>query len=76
MFNEEWRDLILAFMKSLQDGEGNIVLKTNTETDIIMNTDLEMFWSDLGYFDPKDLKRQELFIDEEKEDPFIYQELE
>lgn len=75
MFNEEWRDLLLAFMKSLENSEGNIVLDTNTETDIVMKPTLETFWSDFGYFDPKDLKRQELFIDEEKEDPIEEQEL-
>lgn len=69
MFNEEWRDLLLAFIKSLEDGEGNIVLETNTETDIVMKPTLEMFWSSFGYFDPKDSKRQGLFIDEGKEDP-------
>ncbi|MCD0488552.1 toll/interleukin-1 receptor domain-containing protein [Pedobacter sp. MC2016-14] len=68
MFNEEWRDLLLAFIKSLGDSEGEIILKTGTETDIVMKPSLEMFWSDYGYFDPKDLKRQELFIDDERED--------
>lgn len=76
MFNEEWRDLLLAFMKSLEDSEGNIVLKTHTDTDIVMKPTLEMFWSDFGYFDPKDLKRQELFIDDSKEDPIQEQEIE
>ncbi|HEY0667914.1 MAG TPA: toll/interleukin-1 receptor domain-containing protein [Sphingobacteriaceae bacterium] len=69
MFNEEWRDLLLAFMKSLEDSEGNIILETNTDTNITMKPTLEMFWSEFGYFDPKDLKRQELFIHEERENP-------
>lgn len=68
MFNEEWRDLLLAFMKSIQDDQGNIIIKTNTETDIVMQPNVETFWSDYGYYDPKDLSRQEFFIDEENEE--------
>ncbi len=70
MFNEEWRDLLLAFMQSMMDEDGRIVLKTNTETDIIMKASVETFWSDYGYSDPKDLKRQELFIEEERIEEF------
>lgn len=75
MFNEEWRDLLIAFINSLKNVDGNIILETNTETDLVMKPDLEMFWSDFGYFDPKDLTRQELFVQEEKEDLIQDQEL-
>ncbi|HEX7356112.1 MAG TPA: hypothetical protein VF270_00205 [Ignavibacteriaceae bacterium] len=75
MFNEEWRDLFLGFMKSLENSDGNILLKTNTETDIVMKSLPETYWSDFGYFDPKDLKRQELFIEDVKEDLTQYEEL-
>lgn len=68
MFNEEWRDLLLAFLKSLKDNDDQVILETNTDTNIIMKCNLEMFWSDFGYIDPKDWERQEIFIDEEREE--------
>ena len=68
MFNEEWRDLLLAFMKSIENSDGNIILSTSTETDIIMKPSVETFWSDFGYIDPKDWKRQELFVQPDRDD--------
>jgi len=68
MFNEEWRDLLLAFIKSIGDENGNIILSTNIEKDIVMKPNLEMYWSDFGYLDPKDLERQELFVEDEREE--------
>jgi len=70
MFNEEWRDLLLAFMKSMENNNHEIKLVTGTE-EIVMKTNLEMFWSDAGYYDPKDLARQEMFLAEDREDLII-----
>jgi hypothetical protein len=33
-----------------------------------MKPNLEMYWSDFGYLDPKDLERQELFVENEREE--------
>jgi hypothetical protein len=68
MFNEEWRDLMLAFIKSIGDPEGKVILPTSTDTGIIMKLNPEMFWSDFGYSDPKDLERQQIFVDKEREE--------
>jgi hypothetical protein len=63
MFNEEWRDLLMGFIRSLPDDKGNILLPTGTLKNVTMEFNPELFWSNLGYLDPKDLKRQEMFID-------------
>ncbi|MNV91146.1 hypothetical protein D3C71_1856080 [compost metagenome] len=64
MFNEEWRDLMLAFLASLRDSEGDVFLGTNTQNPVIMKIDPELFWSDYGYYDPKDRTRMEIFSDD------------
>lgn len=66
MFNEEWRDLLLAFLNSICVND-SIVLETGIDEPIVMKSMVETFWSDYGYYDPKDLKRQELFVEEERD---------
>lgn len=61
MFNEEWRDLLIAFITSLKNPDGVIELPTNTESKLIMKEMVEMYWSEYGYLDPKDLERQSIF---------------
>jgi hypothetical protein len=68
MFNEEWRDLLIAFINSLKNDEGLIQFKTSANQPIVMNDMVEMFWSNFGYFDPKDLERQSLFTFNEREE--------
>ena len=61
MFNEEWRDLMLAFLASLKNNDGQMILETNGLAPLIMKNDTELFWSDYGYYDPKDRTRMEIF---------------
>ncbi len=63
MFNEDWRDLLLAFIASVKNSDESISLITNVERNITLKPNLEMFWSDFGYHDPSNLERQELFIE-------------
>jgi uncharacterized protein YueI len=68
MFNEEWRDLLVAFISSLKNEEGIIQINTDSLQPIVLKNSLEMFTSNFGYNDPKDLKRQGLFNQEDREE--------
>ncbi|MCE7044395.1 toll/interleukin-1 receptor domain-containing protein [Dyadobacter sp. CY312] len=68
MFNEEWRDLLVAFINSLKDSNEKIEFMSNVEEKLTMKNMVEMFWSDFGYIDPKDAERQALFIDVDKDE--------
>lgn len=53
-FNEEWRDLQLAFIQNLKkDNEISIPINNLTGQTLKMKEWPEMFWSEVGYFDPK-----------------------
>lgn len=55
-FNEEWRDLYLAFIARLADYEGRIKISVNRDEKIFeMKNWPETFWSEVGYNDPKSL---------------------
>ena len=68
MFNEEWRDLLLAFINSFKNRENQISINISRNDKLIMKNNVELFWSDFGYSDPKDLERQSIFIYEEEEE--------
>lgn len=52
-FNEQWRDLLLAFIYSLANSQGNIeIVVTKSGEKLIMNNRPEWYWSDFGYKDP------------------------
>lgn len=68
MFNEEWRDLLLGFINSLKNEDGVIQFKTSVDQFIVMEDMVEMFWSEVGYLDPKDLERQSLFTYTERDE--------
>jgi len=76
-FNEEWRDLQLAFIQQLKDVDGKIKIRVSEseEYDLEMKEWPEMFWSEVGYIDPKskmDIDKiedyYEEFLDEESDD--------
>lgn len=54
-FNEEWRDLHLAFIQRLKGSEGKIKINVSATDgyDLEMKEWPEMFWSKVGYIDPK-----------------------
>ena len=69
MFNEEWRNLLLAFISSIKDSDGTIGINVSNTAKFIMKKNVELFWSDFGYIDPKDSMRQSIFTyEEENED--------
>jgi hypothetical protein len=68
MFNVEWRDLLLAFISSFKNRENQISINVSSSNKLIMKNNVELFWSDYGYFDPKDLTRQSIFTYEDEEE--------
>lgn len=70
-FNEEWKDLLLAFIFSLRNDNGDIELVVNKDGDkLVMNNRPEWFWSDYGYNDPSkkmDIESVEHTQDEEED---------
>ena len=68
MFNEEWRDLLLAFISSLKNANNEIFINVATNDRLVMKNNVELFWSKYGYYDPKDIERQSLFSYEDEEE--------
>jgi len=58
-FNEEWRDMLLAFLNGIRK---NDVIEIELSDNFIlrMSSMTELFWADFGYFEPKDKSRQGL----------------
>jgi len=71
-FNEEWRDLFLAFLQGLKDGDNEIKIKVNYNDDFIKLCEYpENFWSDVGFYDPKsqmDLNKIENYVKDFEEE--------
>ncbi len=59
MFNEEWRDLFLAFIDALKK-EDRIEIALSSNYTLEMPATSQIYWADFGYFDPKDKTRQGL----------------
>ncbi len=68
MFNEEWRDLLIGFINSLKNENELIEISIAQASVIKMKNNVELFWSEVGYYDPDDSTRQEIFIEEEEEE--------
>ena len=71
-FNEEWRDLFLAFLQGLKDENGEIKIKVTFKDEYVkMQEYPENFWSEVGYFDPKskmDVNKIENYIEDFEEE--------
>jgi len=67
-FNEEWRDMFLAFLHGLKNREGRIEIAIANDFALQLFPDPLLFWSDFGYYDPKDKTRQGLLSTYEEED--------
>lgn len=67
MFNTEWRDLLLGFIHSMKDFNGQIVVNVSNADTLVLKNSVEHFMSDFGYYDPKDSARQQLFTYEEED---------
>lgn len=68
MFNEEWRDLLLGFLSSFKNSSDQISINVSSTEKLLMKNNVELFWSDFGYLDPKDLERQSMFTYEDDEE--------
>lgn len=67
MFNEEWRDLLLAFLNGLKKDD-TISINLTDSFVLEMSSYPIFYWADFGYFDPKDKTRQGLFSDTYEEE--------
>jgi hypothetical protein len=71
-FNEEWRDMLLAFMQGMKDENGEIKIKVSMNEEYLkMKEWTEMFWSGKGYIDPKtvmNLDKVENYVEETEEE--------
>jgi len=71
-FNEEWRDMLLAFLQRLKDKNGEIKIQVSSNKKYVkMNEWPEMFFSKKGYIDPKtemNLDKIENYVDESEEE--------
>lgn len=59
-FNEEWRDMLCAFLHGLKDRHGKIEIELNKSFLLTMEPWTESYWSDFGYFEPKEKDRQSI----------------
>ena len=71
-FNEEWRDMLLAFLQGMKDEEGEIKIQVSAnEKYLKMKEWTEFFWSEKGYIDPNtvmDLDKVENYVEETEEE--------
>jgi hypothetical protein len=62
-FNEAWRDFQCAFLNALKNKDDKIEIQLSNSFTLQMTSWTEMYWSDFGYFEPKDKERQGLMSD-------------
>lgn len=71
-FNEQWRDLQLAYLQQLKDKDGDIKIKVSLDDQTLkMKEWPETFWSEVGYIDPDskmDTDKIEDYYEEQLED--------
>jgi hypothetical protein len=71
-FNEEWRDMLLAFLQGMKDENGEIKIQVSANEDFVkMKEWTEMFRSERGYIDPKtvmNLDKIENYVEEMEEE--------
>lgn len=68
-FNEDWRDLYLAFLNALKDENGVIEQELDENYFLKMDSIPMFYWADFGYEEPKSKKRQDILIENEEEEP-------
>lgn len=59
LFNEEWRDMLIGFLHSLQEND-KIEIRLSSSFMLKMPNVPDIFWSTFGYFDPNDKSRHGL----------------
>lgn len=59
-FNEEWRDMQLAFIQGLKDSDGVIGFNISKNTKLFLKEWPEMFWADFGYNEPRNKKPKDV----------------
>ena len=67
-FNEEWRDILLAFVHSLKDENEQILIRLNDQCLIDMPTETQTLRSDMGYDEPTSKDRQSILSEDLNEE--------
>jgi hypothetical protein len=67
LFNEEWRDMMLAFIQGLKDESGEIFIQLGENKALKMKEYPEMFWAEFGYDEPNQKMELEEYYFEEDE---------
>jgi hypothetical protein len=62
-FNEEWRDMQLAFIQGLKSSNGKISIGIAKDKLLVFKEWPEMFWANFGYFEPKNKMPQDILND-------------
>ena len=67
-FNEEWRDLMIAFLHGLKDNMGKIEIALNKDFKLELEPWTIKYSADFGYIEPKNKKRQNALCELDGED--------
>jgi hypothetical protein len=62
-FNEEWRDMLLAFIQGLKSNCDSINIPVSKYQNVQMKDMPEMFWADFGYLEPNEKMTFEMLND-------------
>lgn len=66
-FNEEWRDMLLAFIQALKK-EDKILIDLNENFTLEMPSNTMLQWANFGYIDPKEKDRHDILSFYEQEE--------
>lgn len=68
-FNEEWRDMQLAFIQGMKRSNGKISVEIANDKLLVLREWPEMYWADFGYIEPKNKNQHDIlneyYIEEE-----------
>ena len=75
MFNEDWRDMLIAFLHALCQGGNSVKIQLSPSFELSLNPWTNIYHSDFGYTEPKELDRHNIldiengFSDEDELEP-------
>ena len=74
MFNEDWRDMLIAFLHALCQGGQTVKIQLSPSFELSLNPWTNIYHSDFGYTEPKELDRHNIldiengFSDEDEDE--------
>lgn len=67
MFNEEWRDLLIAFLHALCQGRKSVTTRLSPSFNLTLRPWPNTYQSDFGYYEPKEKDRRHNILELENE---------